>query len=300
MKKLVLGIMMILALSVGFIGCGGGDGNDVVTTSDGQDGQNGADGTQFYNGDGAPGDLTANNGDYYIDVVSGLVYQYNGVTWNVLFSMKGADGQDGAPGTKWYFGDENPEFTSNEGDFYINFTNYTVFVFSNGQWVSKGSLKGADGKDGNDGAPGADGLRIKPPMWVFAEWYKEGGSWLWGKTEVRQIVWGPAADNAVSYNVYVSYYDFKNHVLYQKQLATGVTELKYLVSEEVCFGTTRTATSLSPSFSGISLCTNPSEFCVDFNDANYVVTSVDKDGAESVASNVAIWKTYQGTDGSGK
>jgi len=303
MKKLVFGIFVLMSLAFVFVGCGGGDGNDVVTNASGTDGTNGQDGTQFYNGDGEPGDLVVNNGDYYIDTVSGLVYQYNGVTWNVIFSMKGADGKDGAPGapgadgTKWYFGDVNPEFSAKEGDFYINFTDYTVFVFSNGQWVSKGSLKGADGKDGAPGAPGADGLRIKPPMWVFAEWYKEGH----GRNErdVRQIVWSKA-DNAVSYNVYVSYYDFAEHVLYQLKLASSITELKYVVSAKVCFGPVSAATSLSPSFGGISLCgEKPSAKCVDFDSANYVVTSVDKDGAESVASNVAIWKTYQGTDGSG-
>jgi hypothetical protein len=233
-----------MSLAFVFVGCGGGDGNDVVTNASGTDGTNGQDGTQFYNGDGEPGDLVVNNGDYYIDTVSGLVYQYNGVTWNVIFSMKGADGKDGAPG-----------------------------------------------------APGADGLRIKPPMWVFAEWYKEGH----GRNErdVRQIVWSKA-DNAVSYNVYVSYYDFAEHVLYQLKLASSITELKYVVSAKVCFGPVSAATSLSPSFGGISLCgEKPSAKCVDFDSANYVVTSVDKDGAESVASNVAIWKTYQGTDGSG-
>jgi len=61
----------------------------------------------------------------------------------------GTNGTDGLDGNTWYSGAIDPDVgTGVDGDFFINETSNEYFKKETGSWVSKGSIKGADGLDG--------------------------------------------------------------------------------------------------------------------------------------------------------
>lgn len=68
--------------------------------------------------------------------------------------------------TKWHSGDIDPTSDlGREGDFYINIVTKEFFKNTNGQWETKGDLRGQDGLDGLDGADGQIG-KSAYEVWV--------------------------------------------------------------------------------------------------------------------------------------
>ena len=113
-----------------------------------------ADGTMLY-GPGMPETTTGKDSDSYIDTLTGIFYRRLAGSWSQVFSMAtGPQGPQGTPGTNGVngtssntilFGNGMPSnsLTGNNGDFYINTANYTLFgPKASGIWASSVSLLG--------------------------------------------------------------------------------------------------------------------------------------------------------------
>ncbi|MGZ3757226.1 MAG: beta strand repeat-containing protein [Mucilaginibacter sp.] len=112
-------------------------------------------GTVLY-GPGVPGNSTGNNNDTYINTGTGIFYKKSSGSWSQVFSMQtgpagapgsaGANGTNGTNGFSILNGAGTPSNTStgNNGDFYINTTNYTLFgPKTAGNWGSSVSIIGS-------------------------------------------------------------------------------------------------------------------------------------------------------------
>jgi hypothetical protein len=302
MKKLVFGIFVLMSLAFVFVGCGGGDGNDVVTNASGTDGTNGQDGapgTQWFTGEGQPGDQTANEGDFYLNISTGDVYQFTENAWVVIGSLKGANGETGAigpvgpqgpagdngvDGEPWapIIGEGSPDnVAGTSGDVYINSLNFNFWVWNGEDWTGPFSLQGATGPQGPQGPAGPAGpagpLGILPPAFVFAD--KDNGNvtvrWSYSTTP----------SNVAYYLVYAFKYNDSNNTIVWLR-AAKTTSLSYYFGADVCYPNPPIEAP------GIALCIT--ERCSEFAKAdavNYLVTAVDTEGNESAASNVALWST---------
>lgn len=69
----------------------------------GQDGTDGKDGSMWYNGEGAPSELEGVNNDYYLDSLTGDVYNKQSDTWSKVANIKGPAGSgSGGSGVSSY------------------------------------------------------------------------------------------------------------------------------------------------------------------------------------------------------
>lgn len=111
-------------------------------------------GTILY-GVGTPGSGTGNDNDTYINTGTGIFYKKNAGSWNQVFSMQtgpqgpqgtaGTNGTNGANGFSVLNGTTTPSNTSTgqNGDFYINTSNYTLYgPKTGGIWGESVSLIG--------------------------------------------------------------------------------------------------------------------------------------------------------------
>lgn len=72
-----------------------------------------------------------------------------------LESIRGEDGKDGA---SWHVGMEEPAATvGKNGDFYLNTSNFDLYLKSNNAWSRIGNIKGEKGDKGETGAKGDKG-----------------------------------------------------------------------------------------------------------------------------------------------
>ena len=70
----------------------------------------------------------------------------------------GKDGANGADGTMWYTGVEQPEESQGKiGDFFYDTKTSTIYIKKETGWESQGSIKGATGSQGEQGNTGAKG-----------------------------------------------------------------------------------------------------------------------------------------------
>ncbi len=86
-------------------------------------------------------------------IIAGLL----GVTLGISsFGFVGCStGENGKDGTQWLSGTNAPVVSQGvDGDFYFDTDDYVIYQKVNGQWVSLGSIKGADGTNGTDGSNG--------------------------------------------------------------------------------------------------------------------------------------------------
>ncbi len=104
--------------------------------------------TTWYSGNGAPTTLF-NDGDYYLDLLTGNVYKQISAVWALQGNIKGpagtagTNGTNGANGTIWYNGSAVPTFGSPaavNGDYYYRITNGDVYQLQSGSWVLIGNL----------------------------------------------------------------------------------------------------------------------------------------------------------------
>lgn len=138
---------------------------------------NGANGNTLLTGIAAPDNAVGKDGDSYVNVTDWTYYVKEDSAWVSKGSIKGADGVsivsvtlDGSVGhvdtyVITYSDDNSDTFTVTNGntiitgtddpvnqgangDSYINTTSWEYFVKENDAWVSKGTIKGADGLDG--------------------------------------------------------------------------------------------------------------------------------------------------------
>ncbi|MGC8750737.1 MAG: hypothetical protein ACP5P5_07825, partial [Hydrotalea sp.] len=128
----------------GAVGATGAQGVQGIT---GNTGATGASGASVISGSGAPSNGTGNNGDTYIDITNGNIYQKSGGIWvnsgASFMGVTGATGQTGAQGVTGATGPQGPAG--------VNGTNG-----STGATGATGP-QGATGNNGIDGATGATG-----------------------------------------------------------------------------------------------------------------------------------------------
>lgn len=120
---------------------GGGDGTD------GTNGTNGIDGATWISGTAVP-TTEGVDGDYYLRTTNYEIYKKTGGTWNSIGNIKGLTGNNGADGATWISKTATPTTEGNDGDYYLNTTDYEIYKKISGTWNSIGNIKGADGADG--------------------------------------------------------------------------------------------------------------------------------------------------------
>ena len=175
----------------GAAGKDGATGAKGDTGAAGKDGAKGADGKSFHTGVTAPDSNLGNNGDSYLNITTGDIYNKTGGQWQKIGELKGPKGEkgdkgdagvagkDGATGAKGDKGDAGKDGKSiisgtnapanaigKDGDVYLNFTTGDLYYKDNGAWSPVGNIKGAKGdtgaagQKGNDGRDGKDGNTV--------------------------------------------------------------------------------------------------------------------------------------------
>ena len=143
----------------------------------GATGTAGADGATWITGTAVTGTAESNTatvanskvGDLYINSTTCDVYTCTAEnTWKWLCNIKGAQGEQGnkgesgekgEQGTSLRYGTTTPNNSlGNDGDMYINTSNWYVYAKENGSWNYKGCIKGDKGDRGTDGASTAGEL----------------------------------------------------------------------------------------------------------------------------------------------
>ncbi|MEI3605566.1 LPXTG cell wall anchor domain-containing protein [Pseudogracilibacillus sp. SE30717A] len=117
---------------------------------DGDDGQDGVGGATWLVGEGAPDVNVGNNGDLYLDTVSGDIYVKTNGDWEQVGNLQGPpgqDGEDGKDGTDGKDGEDGKDGTDGKDG-------------EDGKDGTDGK-DGEDGKDGTDGKDGKDGTNGK-------------------------------------------------------------------------------------------------------------------------------------------
>ena len=138
---------------------------------------NGKDGATWITGTAVTGTAESNTatvenakvGDLYFNTSTCDLYTcVSENTWKWLCNIKGADGakgdtgvtgDKGEQGTSIRYGTTTPsDSLGNNGDMYINTSNWYMYAKENGTWNYKGCIKGDKGDKGTDGASTADAL----------------------------------------------------------------------------------------------------------------------------------------------
>ena len=137
----------------------GGSWGDPVGNIRGAPGTNGTDGSKWWNGGGPP-IFSANNGDYYLRTAEGGLgdlYQQTGTggSWgDPVGNIRGATGDNGTDGAKWWNGGGPPVFSANNGDYYLKTAEGGLGdvyqqTGTGGSWGDPvGNIRGATGPSG--------------------------------------------------------------------------------------------------------------------------------------------------------
>jgi len=97
--------------------------------------------TTWYSANGAPTTLF-NDGDFYLDAITGNVYKQIASVWVLQLNIKGpagaagSNGTNGLNGSTWYSGNGAPSTTHADGDFYIDFLTGDYYRQTSGAWGS--------------------------------------------------------------------------------------------------------------------------------------------------------------------
>jgi Collagen triple helix repeat (20 copies) len=135
--------------ATGMKGATGESGKDGIDGSDGETGPTGPTGirgSSWNSFTGAPGALTANTGDQYLDTDSGDVYEWVGNNWIITGNIKGPTGATGPTGMKGNTGATGPQ--GEQG--------LTGATGAQGEQGEQG-FTGATGTQGETGMKGATG-----------------------------------------------------------------------------------------------------------------------------------------------
>ncbi|HXD22639.1 MAG TPA: hypothetical protein VN613_04715, partial [Gemmatimonadaceae bacterium] len=130
----------------------------IITVSQGTPG---APGSQIYTGAGIPSPTLGGQGDFYLNVTNGDVYQKNLGTWGTpagnIRGPQGIQGIQGPVGSQIYTGGGAPSSGQGvTGDFYLNTLNGDYYSRSGGGWGSPvGNLTGPQGPQGIQGPVGS-------------------------------------------------------------------------------------------------------------------------------------------------
>ena len=156
--------------SAGSNGAAGSPGADGADGSDGAAGAPGLDGAAWFHGEGAPAEEFGQDGDYYIDSLTGDFYQHgSSAGWNIAGNIRGpagtsgtngadgADGADGSNGTAILLGSGAPaEELGADGDAYVDVLTGDLYGHGGSVgWNYSGSLRGPQGATGPQGPAGS-------------------------------------------------------------------------------------------------------------------------------------------------
>lgn len=134
------------------------------------EGADGAPGSVWRDGFGPPSDELGIDGDYYLEHVTGDVYQREDGSYSVVANMlgpigpKGDDGESvkgdkGDPGKDGSVLRDGAGAPADElgvdGDYYLNRVNGDLYLRASGAYSVVANLKGPKGDAGGDGAPGS-------------------------------------------------------------------------------------------------------------------------------------------------
>lgn len=159
------------------------------SVTDGTDGDPGDNGTKIYHGESTPTEALGVTNDYYIDILTGNLYNKLKTGWSITdFCLKGAngkdgeDGDDGERGSSIFTGEYNSIASSGKkfqtDDILIDTTTLKMYRYSSGGlWVdmtnpeviSSGSLIGPKGETGDQGPKGDPGSYIKASLVVNSD-----------------------------------------------------------------------------------------------------------------------------------
>jgi hypothetical protein len=105
-----------------------------------------------------PLDGFGSDGWLYVNSLNGDVYKKTAGHWAWNMNIAGAQGipgNNGAPGSRWFFGTAAPTAAMGTNlDYYLEVDSADWWQKSSGTWVIGGSLKGVPGTPGSNGAPG--------------------------------------------------------------------------------------------------------------------------------------------------
>ncbi|SNW62029.1 Collagen-like protein [Orpheovirus IHUMI-LCC2] len=114
-------------------------------TLTGPQGIPGQNGSEIFTGNGIP-TISGQEGDYYVDNLTGSYYQYSNGNWILRGNLRGPVGEQGTPGSQIIVGSGPPlNSFGNTGDYYIDNLSNQYYQYNGTTWSPLGSLQGPDG-----------------------------------------------------------------------------------------------------------------------------------------------------------
>jgi hypothetical protein len=118
----------------------------------------GTPGSVWWNGTGTPSSSLGADGDYYLDLSNGDVYNKVAGSWKQVANIQGATGPAGADGATWFSGSGAPASSlGSDGDYYLDTDNNDVYNKASGTWTVITNIKGETGDTGATGPEGPAG-----------------------------------------------------------------------------------------------------------------------------------------------
>lgn len=109
----------------------------------------------WYTGEGPPSDELGNNGDSYLDLLTGDIYKRDPNTWTKVGNVKGDDGKQGS---SIHTGSGAPKADLGDiGDLYLDTKTGDVYEKTSEGWKKVANLQGPAGPQGPKGSKGAAG-----------------------------------------------------------------------------------------------------------------------------------------------
>lgn len=115
----------------------------------------------FLRGNGEPNNQLGKNGDMYINLINGDIYDKNSGVWRFVINLTGQKGTDGVPGTSFISGDGVPAPTLGfDNDVYLDLLTDNIYNKINGVWILQVNIKGEPGQPGEKGDKGQPGSGV--------------------------------------------------------------------------------------------------------------------------------------------
>ena len=151
----------------GDTGAQGPKGDKGDTGAQGPKGDTGATGRSIHTGSTRPDSAQGQNGDIFVNVLTGDLYKKDNGTWKLIGNVKGSKGDTGAQGPKGdtgatgrsiHTGSTRPDNAQGQnGDVFVNVLTGDLYRKDNGTWKLIGNVKGSKGDTGAQGPKGSKG-----------------------------------------------------------------------------------------------------------------------------------------------
>lgn len=143
----------------GLPGKNGINGTNGATGPAGPTGSQGPAGSQIYTGALTPSNTLGNNGDFYVNTLTGAYFLKVSGAWVLQASLLA--GPQGPAGSQIYTGNGAPSGTLGvNNDFYLDVASGNYYQKVLGTWSQQGNLKGPTGPTGATGPTGPPGSQI--------------------------------------------------------------------------------------------------------------------------------------------